>query len=329
MKVLVLAPKTRYDQFSADNPTRLRCELVFRDRNDSEAEILTAGADADALIVTPITPVSAELIAQMPRLKLIHSEGVGFDRIDLEAARARGIYVCNNAGCNAPAVAELSITMMSMLLHRTLWGDRMVRAGRQDEAVKDLEVHIPSDLSDSAVGLVGFGHIAKAAAERLRAYHSTLYYYSRHRRPPEEEREYGVAYLPLHELAERSDIVSLHLPANSESIRMIGGEFFSHMKPSAFLVNTGRGAVIDDAALCEAIRSGKIAGAALDCYYPEPATSEHPIVKLAAEYPDKLVLCPHQGGIAQSAFRKAHEMLFSDLQKFMDGQRPDRIVNGL
>ena len=329
MKVLVLAPASRYAEYSAHDPVRQRCELVFRDREASQEEILAAGADADVLFVTPVTEIPAELIARMPNLKLIHSEGVGFDRIDLEAARAMGIYVCNNPGCNAPAVAELTVTLMSLLLRRILWGDRMVRQGRQNEGTRYLESHIPSDLSVCSVGLVGFGSIAKAAAERLRPYGSTVYYYARHRRSPEEERRYGATYLPLPELAERCDIVSLHLPANPDSLRLIDGAFLARMKPTAFLVNTARGALIDDDALCRAIRTGQIAGAALDCYDPEPAGPDHPIVRLAAEFPDALVLTPHEGGLARSAFRRAHELLFSDLEKLLNGQPPDHVVNGL
>ena len=237
--------------------------------------------------------------------------------------------MCNNAGCNAEAVGELTVTLMSMLLHRTLWGDRMVKAGRQDEAVKTLEVDIPPDLSVSTVGLVGFGAIAQAAAKRLSVNGSTVYYYARHRRDKETEERCGASYLPLYELAERCGIVSLHLPATAESTRLINEEFFSHMRPGSFLVNTARGAVIDDEALCAAIRSGKLAGAALDAYDPEPVSADHPLVRLAAEFPDRLILCPHQGGVCQSAFRRAHQMLFSDLGKLMAGERPDHIVNGL
>ena len=328
MKVLVLAPKARYDAYTPDTPAARSAELVFADRNGTEADWLAAGADAEALFVTPVTPITDELIARMPRLRMIHCEGVGVDRIDLAAAKRRGIYVCNNAGCNAAAVAELAIMLMSMLLHRTLWGDRMVRAGRQNEAVRELEVCIPADLSVSAVGLVGFGAIAQATAERLRTYGSKVYYYARHRRI-EDEARLGAEYLPLEELAARCDIVSLHLPATAESTGLIGQAFFARMKPTAFLVNTARGAVIDDAALCRAIRTGQIAGAALDAYSPEPVTADHPLVRLAAECPDQLVLCPHQGGLAQSAFRTAHQMLFADLQKLMDGQRPDHVVNGM
>lgn len=329
MKVLVLAPKSRYDAYTPDTPASRAAELVFADRTGTEEAWLAAGADAEALFVTPVTWITDELMGKMPNLKMIHSEGVGFDRIDLAAARRRGIYVCNNAGCNAPAVAELSITLMSMLLHRTLLGDRMVKAGRQEEMVKSLEVDIPPDLSVSTVGLVGFGAIAQATAERLRVYGSRVYYYSRHRKPPEVEAQYGVEYLPLFDLAARCDIVSLHVPANPESTHLIGRDFFAHMKRGGFLVNTARGAVIDDGALCDAVRSGVLAGAALDAYEPEPVTPEHPLVRLAAEFPDRLILSPHQGGVSQSAFHAAHEMLFSDLQKIMDGGRPDHVVNGL
>lgn len=329
MKVLVLAPESRYRAYDPHTPVIAAAELIFGDRNGTEEEWLALGRDAQALIVTPVTPVTERLMDGMPNLKLIHSEGVGYDRIDLEAARRRGIYVCNNAGCNAGAVAELSIMMMSMLLHRTIRGDRMVRAGLQNEAVKLLEEEIPPDLSVSTVGLVGFGNIAQATAQRLQAFESRVYYYARHRRSPEVEARCGATYLPLEELAARSDVISLHLPATPESAGMIDDAFFAGMKPGSFLVNTARGAIIDDAALCRAIRSGHLAGAALDAYNPEPAGPEHPIVRLAAEFPDRLVLCPHQGGVNQSAFRKVHQMLMENLGRVMAGERPERIVNGL
>ena len=159
-------------------------ELVFTDREGPEERWLAAGGDAEALVAAPVTPVTEELIARMPHLKLIHSDGVGYDRIDLAAARERGIYVCNCAGCNAGPVAELAVTLMSMLLHRTLWGDRMVRAGQQHEAVNELAAHVPEDLSTCRVGLVGFGAIGQATAQRLRANGSEVFYYARHRQDP-------------------------------------------------------------------------------------------------------------------------------------------------
>lgn len=330
MRVLTLSHKGRYDRFAPkDSPAFQAAELIFCDRAGTEEEWLAAGGDAEALFVTPVTWIRESLIDRMPNLKMIHSEGVGFDRIDLAAARRRGIYVCNNAGCNAGPVAEQSVMLMSMLLHRTLWGDRMVRSGRQGEAVRILEDDVPADLSCSAVGLVGFGAIGQATAERLRANGSKVYYYARHRKDPETERKYGVEYLPLEELAERCNIVSLHLPATAESTHMVNRDFLGRMKPGSYLVNTARGAIIDDEALCEAIRSGHLAGAALDAYAPEPLPADHPLLKLAEEFPDRLVLCPHQAGITQSSFCNVYRMLFQDLGLLMEGKRPNRIVNGL
>ena len=106
-------------------------------------------------------------------------------------------------------------------------------------------------------------------------------------------------------------------------------DFLARMKPGAFLVNTARGAIIDDEALCEAIRSGHLAGAAVDCYAPEPVLAAHPLVRLAAECPDQLVLLPHQAGITQSSFCNVYRMLFENLQRLIDGERLERIVNEL
>lgn len=329
MKALVLSRRERYERFAPDRPIVRETELVFCDRSGTEEEWLAAAADAEALFVTPVTWITENLIARMPNLRLIHCEGVGFDRIDLEAARKRGIYVCNNAGCNAGPVAEQAVMMMTMLLHRTLWGDRMVKTGFQGQAVRELEMDVPPDLSIATVGLVGFGAIGRETALRLRVSGSQVYYYARHRKDSETERRYGVEYLPLEELAERCDIVSLHLPATAESTHMVDRDFLERMKPGAFLVNTARGAIIDDEALCEAIRSGHLAGAALDCYDPEPVPADHPLVRLAAEYPDRLVLLPHQAGVTQSSFYNVYRMLFENLQRLTDGGRPERIVNGL
>ena len=330
MKVLILTMKKRYDRFAPKDSAAYRAaELIFCDREASEEEWLSAGGDAEVLFVTPVTWVRESLIARMPNLKMIHSEGVGFDRIDLEAARKRGVYVCNNAGCNAGPVAEQAVMLMTMLIHHTLWGHRMVLEGRQGEAVREIEGNVPLDLTAAKVGLVGFGAIGQETAARLRPNGTEVYYYARRRRDEETEKRLGVTYLPLEELATRCDIVSLHLPATAESTHLVDRDFLARMKPGAFLVNTARGAIIDDEALCEAIRSGHLAGAGLDAYAPEPVPADHPLVKLAHEYPDRLILCPHQAGISLSSFRNVYRMLFEDLGRVMAGQRPENIVNGL
>ena len=198
---------------------------AFLDKDSTEAEIAAASPDAEVLFVDAITPVTASLMDRLPRLRLIHSEGVAYDRIDLDAARQRGIYVCNNKGCNAGAVAEQAILLMLMLLRHALPGDRAVRAGRQMEMKERYMVEGITELSACKVGLVGFGDIGRATAERLAPFGCELYYYTRHRRAPEEERKYGVTYLPLEELAAACDIVSLHCAVTDETRNMVDEAF--------------------------------------------------------------------------------------------------------
>ena len=133
MKIVILGAEARYRAYQPAMPFIQQQELVFLDKDSTEAEILAAGADAEVLFVDAITVVSAALMEHMPCLRLIHSEGVAFDRIDLSAARERGIYVCNNKGCNAGAVAEQTVLLILMLLRHALEGDEAVRAGRQME----------------------------------------------------------------------------------------------------------------------------------------------------------------------------------------------------
>ena len=304
-------------------------ELVFLDKSSSLDAVLAAASDAAILFVDAITAVPAEWIQALPQLKMIHSEGVAYDKIDLAAARERGIYVCNNKGCNAGAVAEQAILLMLMLLRRALEGDRAVREGRQMEMKERCMVEGLTELSACKVGLVGFGDIARAAAERLAPFGCELYYYTKHRRTPEEERKYGITYLPLEELAERSDIVSLHCAVNDETRGMVDDALLRRMKPTAYLINTARGDLVDNDALRRALTEGRIAGAGLDTLAPEPVPADHPLVTLPPEIQRRVILAPHLGGITEASFRRAHAHMWRNAQRLAAGERPDSIVNGL
>ena len=315
MKIVILGAEARYRAYQPAMPFIQQQELVFLDKDSTEAEILAAGADAEVLFVDAITVVSAALMEHMPCLRLIHSEGVAFDRIDLSAARERGIYVCNNKGCNAGAVAEQTVLLILMLLRHALEGDEAVRAGRQMEMKE--------------VGLVGFGDIARAAAERLVPFGCELYYYTKHRRLPEEEKKYHVTYLPLEELAEKSDIVSLHCAVTEETRNLVDAALLRRMKPTAYLINTARGDLVDNEALRQALLEGRIAGAGLDTLSPEPVPAGHPLTALPPEVQRKVVLAPHLGGITEASFRRAHAHMWRNVEHLAAGERPDNIVNGL
>ena len=329
MKILILGQRARYEKYLPPLPFIRQQELVFLDKESSEETILAQAADAGIVFADAITPVRGTLIRRMPRLKLIHSEGVAYDKIDLAAARERGVWVCNNKGCNAGAVAEQAILLMLALLRHGVTGDRAVREGRQMEMKERCMTEGLTELSDCLVGLVGFGDIAKATAERLIPFGCEVYYFSRTRYPADEEERYGVTYLPLEELASRCDIVSLHCPVTEETRGMVNGAFLERMKKTAYLVNTARGELVDTDALCRALEGGVIAGAGLDTVAPEPVTAENPLLRLRGSAADRLVLSPHLGGITEASFRRCHLHMWRNAERVADGHRPDNIVNGL
>ncbi|WP_455581625.1 2-hydroxyacid dehydrogenase [Dysosmobacter sp.] len=329
MKILILGTQARYEAYLPPLPFIRQQELVFRDKAVPAETLAREVPDADMLFVDAITPVPAELIEKMPKLKLIHSEGVAYDKIDLAAAKARGVYVCNNKGCNAGAVAEQAIALMLMLLRQALPGDRAVRTGRQMEMKERCMTQGLRELSDCRVGLVGFGDIAKATAQRLAAFGCEVYYYTLHRRSREEEACCGVSYMALEELSAACDIISLHCPVTDKTRNMVDRAFLERMKAAALLINTARGELVDNLALRQALLEGRIAGAGLDTVAPEPVAADHPLLTLPAPACDRLVLAPHLGGITGASFRRAHLHMWRNAERVADGHKPDNIVNGL
>lgn len=264
MKILILGDQARYEKYMPVLPFIRQQELVFLDKSSSLDAVLAAAPDAAILFVDAITAVPAEWIKALPQLKMIHSEGVAYDKIDLAAARERGIYVCNNKGCNAGAVAEQAIMLMLMLLRHGRTGDLAVREGRQMEVKECYMQNGIRELSACRVGLVGFGDIAKATAERLAPFGCEMVYYSKHRRDREEEERYGVTYLSLEELTASCDIVSLHCAVNDETRGMVDQTFLTRMRRDAYLINTARGDLVDNKALRQALLDGHLAGVGLE-----------------------------------------------------------------
>ena len=295
-------------------------------RDAGDAEALAHAGDAEVIVADAIAVVSRNLIQGMPRLRMIHSEGVAYDKIDRAAAAERGIYVCNNKGCNAAAVAEQAILLMLAWLRRLVVGDREVRAGRQIEMKERLMVEGIAELGDCAVGLVGFGDIAKATALRLRAFGCPLYYYVPRRKPQAEEECYHVHYAELADLAAISDIVSIHTAVTPETTGMINASFIQKMKPTACIVNTARGEIVDNAALRSALINGAIAGAAFDTLFPEPTPKDHPLVDLPEYCKDRVVYAPHLGGISAGSFKRAHHTIWENIARIAAGRTPVNIV---
>ena len=329
MKILILGPKSRYEAYAPDFLPQLPVELVFSPINQPPEQTARDNSDAQCLLVDAITPVSAELMDLLPQLKLIHSEGVAYNCIDLEAARQRGIYVCHNKGCNASSVAEHTVMLMLMALRHGITGHQAVLDGRQIQMKEAVMVSKAPELGEQDVGLIGFGDIGQATARLLRPFGCQLFYYTAHRRPPEVEAEYGITYLPLEELAARCSVLSLHCAVNDQTRHIIDAALLEKIRPGAILVNTARGELVDNLAVRQALIDGRLGGIAMDTLYPEPTPADHPLVALPPEVADRAVYSPHLGGNTGGSFARGHRNMWNSVRLILEGQRPNFIVNGL
>ena len=326
MKLLVIGSKARVDKYLPDLPITHETEIVVAPRGVSDDAILQVGADADFILADAIAPVSAYLIDAMPNLKLIHSEGVAFNRFDCEAARKRGIYVCNNRGVNAIAVAEQTILLMLGLCKHVCTGDKAVRAGEQIKMKEHLMVSGIEELYGSNIGLIGFGDIAREVAIRAHAFGATVFYNKRTPLSGEEER-FHARYMNRDELLAKSDFVSIHVPVTPETTEMVDAGFLSKMKNGAYLINTARGEIVDNEACIEALRSGKLAGVGFDTLAPEPVQADNPFLNLESELQERVLFSPHIGGVTTNMFFRAHRMVWENIARIANGEKPVNIVN--
>jgi len=267
--------------------------------------------------------IGTEIIGRLPNLKLIHSQGVAYNQIDLEAARAAGVYVCNNPGINAAAVAEQTILLILALLRHYSDFSEMTYTGRQMEAKTSCFENGLTELGSLTVGLVGLGAIGLETAARLKAFGSDIQYYSRTPKP-----ESGLKYVSLDELYATSDIVSLHVPVSAETTNMINKSSLAKFKKGAMLINTARGELVDNAAVIEALQSGTLGYFGTDTLAPEPVLADNPFIKaLPAALRSRAALSPHVAGITAGCFMRAYKHIFDNISAVERGEKPDSIVN--
>lgn len=289
---------------------------------DSEEKIIKEAGDTDFIMADAMGKISEALIKSMPNLKLIQSEGVGYQGVDVKAAKRYGVTVCNNKGINDTAVAETAVMLILSCLKNSTAGSKAVYEGRQIEA-KKASFGVVKELSQCTVGLIGFGDIAKATARLLSAF-SPRILYSNRTRYPEIEQEYGVEYVSRRQLLEQSDFVSLHVAVCDDTRFMADREFFAQMKNDAYLINTSRGELVDNEALLQALLTSQIAGAGLDVIYPEPVAADNII--LDDRIKDKLVLLPHIAGITNLTVQKLYKNGYNNIMRIINGEKPLNIV---
>ena len=287
--------------------------------DDTPEEQLSARIQGANIIVTKEMPVSAEMIQKFPEsVKLICEAGTGYNNINLEATRKKGITVCNIPSYSTERVAHTAIMMILNLSSAMQVQMKMLACGNHDNFTRNLQVpHV--EVNGKTLGIIGAGHIGRKVIQIAQALDMNILVYTR--TPREDDK--GIRYVSLEELLKNSDYVSMHCPLTESTKHMINKESLSLMKPSAFIINTSRGALIDEAALIEALENGTIAGAGLDVQETEPPEEASPLYTM-----DQILLTPHMGWKGLETRQRLVSILADNIKQFMEGN-PINVVSGL
>lgn len=322
-KIVVGVPPIRFETAGMKFPEDW--EVVQISYPYSVESIRESCKDADILMVRSVDVVTREMIEAAPSLRMIHTSGVSFDKIDYQAAAELGIPVCNCRGGNSLGVAEHTIGLMLTALRHTTtvyWDMRTVGYGAAKKNVLKAGNH---ELFGQQVGVIGFGAIGKEVAKRLKPWGCKVVYYDPFRPTPEVEKELGVEYMELDDLIKTSDIMSIHLPVLPSTVGMINRERVAMMKKDALLINVARGEVIDNDAVADALDAGLIY-AACDVIAPEPPEASHRLLNLNEEGTRRFILTTHLAGATNESSARCLGIAFDDMTSFIkDGTVKNRI----
>lgn len=277
---------------------------------DTTADELLPRISGAEIVVTKEMPVSGDLLRQFPEsVKLICEAGTGYNNLDLAAAREKGILVCNIPAYSSQRVAHTAVMMILNLSSTMQLQLKMLAKGNHDNFTKNLQVpHV--EVNGKTLGVLGAGNIGREVIKIARALDMEILVYTRTPRANED----GIRYVDLETMLKNSDYVSLHCPLTPQTKHIINKDTLSLMKPSAFLINTSRGALIDEPALIEALNSGVIAGAALDVQETEPPAPDNPLYSM-----DNVILTPHMGWKGLETRQRLVSILEGNIKAYLSG----------
>jgi D-3-phosphoglycerate dehydrogenase len=283
----------------------------------SEAETLANSRDADVVLTMSGRRLLTRLvIEQLEKCRAIVRVGSGVDCIDLPAATERGIVVINTPDAVAEEVADHTIALLLEAVRRVAWQDRLVRQGKW----RSVEVFPTRRVRGMTLGLIGFGHVARAVVEKLSGWKMVFLAYDPYLGPETGER-LGVRLVGLNELLEQSDVVSLHAPLTEKTYHLLGDEEFRRMKPGAIFINTARGAEVDEQALLWALHEGHLSAAGLDVLEHEPPSPDHPLLQL-----DNVTFTPHTAACSDEAQDAMFRAACHVVSEILQGRLPECIV---
>jgi glyoxylate reductase len=284
----------------------------------SKEELLGRVKDKEGLVCLLTERVNEELLRAAPKLRIAANIAVGFDNMDLPACTKRGVVATNTPGVLDETTADFAWTLLMAVARRLGEGEQLARSGNWKGW--DLDQLVGADVWGKTLGLVGFGRIGRAVARRAAGFQMKVIYSDAIRAPLDIEKELKAEYRDFNTLLAESDFVSVHVPLLPETRGLFDAPRFFRMKPSAFVINTSRGPVVDEAALVHALESGKIAGAALDVYENEPFV--HPGLKRP-----NVVLAPHIASASLETRTKMACIAAENVAALFKGQRPANMLN--
>ena len=311
--VVVNAGKMNYDHL-LDFSVLSNDVQVYDDSTNAELIERIQGA---TVVVTKEIPVGPELLSQFPEsVKLIVEAGTGYNNIDLDAARAKGITVCNIPAYSTERVAHTAIMMLLNFASTMQQQIGMLARGDRSNFTKHLQVS-HTEVNGKTLGVVGAGHIGMEVIKVAKALGMNILI---HTRTPKADGD-GIRYVSLDELLEHSDYITLHCPLNEQTKHMINKDTIAKMKSSAIIINTGRGALINEADLCEALAAQRIAGAGLDVQEVEPPVEDSPLYTL-----DNVIITPHMGWKGLETRQRLVGIIRDNVQAFFKG-KPINVVS--
>lgn len=284
-------------------------------------ELIKRVADKDFLITPLSTQVDSDVIDNAPNLKLIANYGAGFNNIDIDYAKSKGIPVTNTPKVSTTSTSEVTCGLIIGLSHRMMEGDTLMRhEGFSGWAPLFFLGH---ELAGKTLGIIGMGQIGQAVAKRMHAFDMKILYTQRHQLDSETEDALGATFTKFDDIIKNADVITLHLPASPATHHLIGAEQFKQMKDSAMLINAARGPIIDEAALYDALVNHEIAGAALDVYEKEPEVAD------GVKALKNVVLTPHIGNATVEARDAMAEIVAKNTVSMDKGNKPNYVVNGV
>lgn len=292
-------------------------EVVVLDKSSTEEQRINEVRDADFLLCYGQDP-SDEVIKSLEKCRLVQLLAAGYDRMNLDLLAELEIPCANNGGANSWAVADQAVLLMLAIYKQLLASDNSTREGRWAEPITGQNTF---EMADKKVGILGIGNIGRQVAKRVQGFDAKVQYFDLYPLDERTAEELNVTYVSLDELFSTSDIISCHTPLTNDTKHIVNSNTLSLMKPTAILINTSRGPVVDEEALISALQSGVIAAAGLDVFEKEPVSPDNPLLKM-----DNVVATPHMAGTTWDTWARRANFGFENMERIRNGEAPQAVV---